>query len=71
MVDRIYGVVRWFDKKRGFGFIDADSNDYFVHYQAIAGAGFKNLLAGQKVSFSVKVGDKGLIADNVFSEDTV
>lgn len=69
MSDRIQGVCKWFDSKKGFGFVAADGKDYFVHYKAIAGTGFKNLEEGQKVSFAVKRGNKGLLADQVLIAD--
>lgn len=70
MSDRLNGVVKWFDSKKGFGFIAADGKDYFVHYKAISGMGFKNLEEGQQVSFAVKRGDKGLLADNVLAAES-
>ena len=70
MSDRLNGVVKQFDSKKGFGFVAADGKDYFVHYKAIAGTGFKNLEEGQKVSFLVKRGDKGLLADQVLLSDS-
>ena len=48
---RLYGVVRWFDAKRGMGFIDSGALEYFVHYRSIDMIGYKTLLAGQRVSF--------------------
>lgn len=68
--ERLQGVCKWFDSKKGFGFVAADGKDYFVHYKAIAGTGFKNLEEGQKVSFLVKRGDKGLLADQVLLSDS-
>ena len=70
MSDRLNGVVKWFDSKKGFGFVAADGKDYFVHYKAIAGTGFKNLEEGQNVTFAVKRGDKGLLADQVLLSDS-
>ena len=46
------GIVKWFDVRKGFGFItDEDNIDYFVHYSEIQGDGFKRLKGGQKVNF--------------------
>ena len=60
------GKVKWFDNKKGFGFIAQESGqDIFVHYSSIAGGGFKTLNEGEEVSFEVIAGDKGLKAQNV------
>ena len=59
------GTVKWFNAKKGFGFIACDGRDYFVHYSDIAGRGFKTLEDGQNVSFDTKEGPKGTQAANV------
>ncbi len=60
------GKVKWFDNKRGFGFIAQESGqDVFVHYSNIVGSGFKTLNEGEEVSFEVVAGEKGLKAVNV------
>ena len=60
------GKVKWFDNKRGFGFIAQDSGqDVFVHHTSILGQGFKTLNEGDEVVFDVIPGDKGLKAQNV------
>jgi cold shock protein len=60
------GTVKWFDGKKGFGFIEQeDGTDVFVHFSGISGAGFKTLHEGDKVSFSVEQGKKGPSAVNV------
>ena len=61
------GVVKWFDPKKGFGFIELEdgSGDVFVHYSAITGEGFKTLVEGDSVSFNVVEGKKGLQAQDV------
>lgn len=64
-MDRLLGVVSWFDVKKGFGFIRCESKDYFVHYKAIQGIGFKELKQGQKVTFGAKKSDKGFTAECV------
>ncbi|MDP6432686.1 MAG: cold shock domain-containing protein [Candidatus Scalindua sp.] len=60
------GTVKWFDVKKGFGFIQQeDGNDVFVHYSNISGNGFKVLEDGESVEFEVVEGNKGLQAQNV------
>ncbi len=60
------GSVKWFNDAKGFGFIEqADGPDVFVHFSAIAGEGFKTLQEGDKVTFDIVEGDKGLQAANV------
>ena len=66
MADREEGTVKWFNDAKGFGFISRESGeDVFVHFRAIQGTGFKSLQEGQKVSFEVVQGQKGLQADAV------
>jgi cold shock protein len=60
------GTVKWFNDAKGFGFISrANGEDVFVHFRSIASSGFKSLQEGQKVSFVVTQGPKGLQADQV------
>jgi cold shock protein len=62
------GKVKWFDTRRGFGFISPNSDnkqDVFVHYSDIAGDGYKSLLRGQSVCFEITNGPRGLQAQNV------
>ena len=60
------GKVKWFNDKKGYGFIEKDEGgDVFVHFSAIVSSGFKTLQEGQRVSFEVEKGDKGLSAVNV------
>lgn len=60
------GKVKWFNEKKGFGFIESDEGgDVFVHYSAIQGSGFRTLYEGQRISFDVEQGDKGPSAVNV------
>src|SRR5678815_920873 len=66
MSDRQTGTVKWFNDAKGFGFITPESGaDLFVHFRSIQGSGFKSLQEGQKVSFKVVQGQKGLQADEV------
>ena len=60
------GRVKWFNEKKGFGFISRDDGeDLFVHYSEIRSEGFKTLAENQEVSFEIKEGPKGLQAANV------
>ena len=60
------GKVKWFDERKGYGFISRDDgDDVFVHFSEINAAGFKTLTENQEVSFEVKEGPRGLQASNV------
>lgn len=60
------GTVKWFNDSKGFGFIEQeDGPDVFVHFSTIQGDGFKSLAEGEKVTFDITEGDKGLQAANV------
>src|SRR5579875_26149 len=66
MSDRKTGTVKWFNDAKGFGFISQEGGeDVFVHFRSIEGSGFKSLQEGQKVSFVVTKGQKGLQAEQV------
>lgn len=63
------GTVKWFNDSKGFGFIERENGeDVFVHFSALAGEGFKSLAEGDKVTFEVVNGPKGLQAANVTKE---
>ena len=70
MSDRQTGSVKWFNDAKGFGFITPENGgaDLFVHVRSIQGSGFKSLQEGQKVSFKVAQGQKGLQAEEVQAE---
>jgi len=54
------GTVKWFNEKKGFGFLSHDDGtDLLVHHTGIAGNGFKTLYEGDRVEFEVEKGDKG------------
>ncbi len=60
------GTVKWFNEKKGFGFIQQEEGgDLFVHYSAIDGSGFKTLYEGDRVTFDVEQGNRGPAAKNV------
>lgn len=63
------GIVKWFDNKKGFGFITREdgATDVFVHFRSIKSDGYRSLIDGEKVSFDVVEGKKGLQAENVES----
>ena len=65
------GKVKWFNTTKGFGFIISEElpdKDIFIHYSAIVGKGFKNLIDGQSVTFDLVQTDKGPAAKNIFAE---
>jgi CspA family cold shock protein len=61
------GTVKWFNEKKGFGFITPDDGgeDLFIHHSNIAVQGFRSLTDGQAVEFEVAQGRKGPEATNV------
>lgn len=67
MSNTVKGTVKWFNETKGFGFISQDNggDDVFVHFRSIVSEGFKTLTEGQKVSFVVEQGNKGLQAAEV------
>lgn len=63
----VSGTVKWFNARKGFGFIEQDDggDDVFVHFRSIQIDGYKKLAEGQRVTFEIHEGDKGLYAENV------
>ena len=60
------GIVKWFNDGKGSGFIEQEEgDDVFVHHSAINASGFKSLSEGDRVTFDVEQGQKGLAAANV------
>ncbi len=60
------GTVKWFDKKKGYGFISyGEDTDVFVHYTSFVDEGMRTLEAGEKVSFDIVEGEKGPRAEKV------
>lgn len=60
------GTVKWFNEAKGFGFIEQESGpDVFAHFSNIVGEGFRTLVEGQKVEFTITQGQKGPQAENI------
>ena len=60
------GTVKWFDSKKGYGFIEVEgSDDIFVHFSEIQEEGYKSLKDGQKVQFEIQKDDQGERAKGV------
>ena len=60
------GTIKWFNSKKGFGFIEQETgDDVFVHFSAIEMPGFKTLSEGERVQFELEENDKGLSAKKV------
>ena len=70
MSNQSTGTVKWFNAEKGFGFITQDNGDadVFAHFRAIVGDGYKSLDEGQKVSFDIEQGPKGLQAANIVAQ---
>jgi CspA family cold shock protein len=66
MSNTVTGTVKWFNETKGFGFIEQKSGpDVFAHFSAISTSGFKTLVEGQTVEFTVTNGQKGPQAENI------
>ena len=59
------GKVKWFDPQKGYGFIEFEGKDIFVHYKDIVGEGFRALKTGEIVEFDIEETDRGFRAKNV------
>lgn len=59
------GIVKWFNDGKGFGFIESNGKDFFVHFKEIQSQGFKSLKEGDKVTFEPGASPKGAVAKNV------
>ena len=65
-MSNLFGVVKWFSETKGFGFIEREgAADVFVHYRDIKGEGFKTLIDGQKVEYSIEDDERGPRAKHV------
>ena len=66
----LQGMVKWFDPKKGYGFIvGPQGKDVFVHFSQIKGDGFRSLKDGEQVDYELIEGDKGLQARDVHRSD--
>lgn len=61
----INGIVKWFSDEKGYGFVEADGKEYFLHFKEIQKDGFKSAKQGDKVEFNPAMSPKGLIAKSV------
>ncbi len=68
MSNTVKGTVKWFNESKGFGFIEQQSGaDVFAHFSSIVSSGFKTLVEGQSVEFTVTQGAKGPQAENIIA----
>ena len=66
MSEKKQGQVKWFDSRKGFGFIEIEGEkDIFVHFSEIQTDGYKSLIDGEKVEFEIDDGEKGIRAKSV------
>ena len=66
MSNNVKGTVKWFNENKGFGFIQQESGpDVFAHFSAISSSGFKTLIEGQEVEFTIIKSQKGPQAENI------
>lgn len=71
-LDGVEGVVKWFDPRKGFGFIiGPEGQDIFTHYSVIQGDGFRVLKDGSAVQYDATKTDKGWKATRVVRSETV
>lgn len=61
----LQGIVRWFNDKKGYGFIDSGNKEYFIHFKEITEPGYKTLNQGEHVSFEPAASHRGLLAKSV------
>lgn len=59
------GIVKWFDDKKGFGFIECEGKDFFAHFKAIQAEGHRTLREGQRVVFTTGSSLRGPLAENI------
>ena len=66
-MNKVTGTVKWFNEKKGFGFIVPQSGgeDVFVHFSSITADGFRTLLEGQQVEYDTTDGQRGIQAKDV------
>lgn len=70
-MSRLTGIVKWFDAKKGFGFlVGPEGKDVFVHFSMIESDGFRSLKDGETVEYELAEGEKGLSARAVKRTDT-
>ena len=70
MSGRMSGTVKWFNNRKGFGFIERENgSDVFVHYRDIEGDGFRTLSEGQRVQFTLDEREKGPAALAVIADE--
>jgi cold shock protein len=56
------GIVKWFNDQKGFGFVESQGKDYFIHFKEIQTQGFKSLKEGDEVHFTPSQSPKGAVA---------
>lgn len=64
-MNKLKGTVKWFNSAKGFGFIDHNGIDYFVHFKSIVMDGYKSLTDGENVEFSPQETERGFSAIDV------
>ena len=64
------GVVKWFNDAKGYGFIESQGKDYFIHFKEIQTNGFKSLKEGENVNFTPSQSPKGAVATQVTKGNT-